>query len=79
MVSDVLLPKLLGGYPVTFVRAEGLNDFLVRVNSEKEQIISRELWRSLMDYGSPISASGGQEDRKSEARRAEHGDEDLLL
>ncbi len=42
MVSDVFLPKLLDGYPVTFVRAEGLNDFVVRVNSEKERTISRE-------------------------------------
>jgi hypothetical protein len=59
MVSDVFLPKLLDGHPVTFVRAEGLNDFVVRVNSEKERTISRELWSSLMDHGSPISASGG--------------------
>jgi hypothetical protein len=58
MVSDVFLPKLLDGHPVTFVRAEGLNDFVVRVNSEKERTISRELWCSLMDHGFPISASG---------------------
>jgi len=59
MLSDVFLLELLDGYPVTFVRAEGLNDFVVRVNSEKERTISRELWCSLMDHGSPISASGG--------------------
>jgi hypothetical protein len=62
MISDVFLPKLLDGHPVTFVRAEGLNDFVVRVNSGKERIISRELWCSLMvliDHGSPFSANGG--------------------
>ena len=48
MVSDVFMPKLLDGCPVTFERAEGLNDFIVRVNGE-ERVISRELWRSLMD------------------------------
>jgi hypothetical protein len=63
MVSDVFLPKLLDGYPVTFVRAEGLNDFVVRVNREKDRTISRELWCSLMDQGSPISANRRQENR----------------
>ena len=68
MVSDVFLPKLLDGYPVTFVRAEGLNDFVVRVNNEKERTISRELWCSLMDHGSlfPLAADGKIDTRQAD-------------
>jgi hypothetical protein len=49
MVSDVFSPKLLDGHPVTFERAEGLNNFVVRVNGDEERIISRDLWHSLME------------------------------
>jgi hypothetical protein len=56
MISDVFSPKLLDGHPVTFVRAEGLNDFVVRMNSESERTISRELWCSLIDHGSSMLA-----------------------
>ena len=48
MLPDVLLPKLLDGYPATFERSEGLNDFVVRVNGA-DRTISREAWRSLLD------------------------------
>jgi hypothetical protein len=47
MVSDVFLPKLLDGHSVTFERADGLNNFVVRVNGEEERTISRDLWHSL--------------------------------
>ena len=47
-LPDVLLPKLLDGYPATFERSEGLNDFVVRVNGA-DRTISREAWRSLLD------------------------------
>jgi hypothetical protein len=56
MISDVFSPKLLDGHPVTFVRAQGLNDFVVRMNSESERTISRELWCSLIDHGSSTVA-----------------------
>jgi hypothetical protein len=49
MLPDVLLPKLLDGYPATFERSEGLNDFVVRVNGA-DRTISREAWRSLLDH-----------------------------
>jgi hypothetical protein len=52
MISDVFSPKLLDGHPVAFVRAQGLNDFVVRMNGESERTISRELWWSLIDHGS---------------------------
>ena len=48
MLPDVLLPKLLDGYPATFERSEGLNDFVVRVNGA-DRTISREAWGSLLD------------------------------
>jgi hypothetical protein len=48
MLPDVLLPKLLDGYPAAFERSEGLNDFVVRVNGA-HRTISREEWRSLLD------------------------------
>ena len=48
MLPDVLLPKLLDGYPATFERSEGLNDFVVRVNGA-DRTISREAWCSLLD------------------------------
>jgi hypothetical protein len=56
MISDVFLPKLLDGHSVTFVGAQGLNDFVVRMNSESERTISRELWCSLVDHGSSALA-----------------------
>jgi hypothetical protein len=58
MLPDVLLPKLLDGYPATFERSEGLNDFVVRVNGA-DRTISREAWCSLLDQ----TRSGPQKGR----------------
>ena len=66
MVSDVFLPKLLDGRPVTFERAEGLNDFVVRLNSKKERAISRKLWLSLMEQTPCVIRSRGKEGSKAQ-------------
>jgi hypothetical protein len=64
MLPDVLLPKLLDGYPATFERSEGLNDFVVRVNGA-DRTISREAWCSLLDQtrSGPQRTSDGSKGR----------------
>jgi hypothetical protein len=44
-MTGVLLAKLLGGQPASFVRLEG-DAFIVSVDGQ-HQTVSREVWRSL--------------------------------
>jgi|tagenome__1003787_1003787.scaffolds.fasta_scaffold10662529_1 hypothetical protein len=73
MVSEVFLPKLLNGSCARFVRADGLNDFIVRLTGLEERTVSRELWCSLIEIDPvlPLAACGDRCTASASASRSE--------